>query len=49
MNGGSPPSDNKDLNSRYLADLFPLVKSDWLMKDELNILAMIVMVSVNRE
>jgi hypothetical protein len=49
MNGGKLPSDSKDLNSRYLADLFPLVSKDCLMKDILNILAMMVTVVVSNE
>jgi hypothetical protein len=49
MNGGSPPSESKDLNSKYLADLFPFAINDWLIKDVLYILAMVVTVVVSRE
>jgi hypothetical protein len=49
MNGGNPPSESKDLNSKYLADLFPLVINDCLIKDVLYILAMVVTVAVSRE
>jgi hypothetical protein len=49
MNGGKPPSDSEDMNSRYLADLFPFVSNDWLIKDMLNILAMMVTVVVSNE